>query len=320
MPSCDHNHTPPSAQPGAPFPGHFPPTHHQTPGHPIPRPPTTPWPNTTHAHSHNQHNHHNHTPNTHPWAPHPQHHTPAPITLPTPATFTPTPQSAPIHPHPSRQEREQSYTKAGYHPSTDVSLERVDPGGVVIGKWEGPAESPELHQLGLRGGHYRGSRDSGGFGGGPYMSGALGGGRGWEGDGEERWRRGEVEGGLEFWEGGAGGGGDHWGGGGEWSLGVGEPALWESWGGGDQGWWVGEVEGRGWESRTDSMSGEWEGSPGWDMEAWEGRRERRRAGRRRKRTLKRERKVGVWSSTVLVLTVDHGSRWMRECAAYYGDC
>lgn len=53
-------------------------------------------------------------------------------------------------------------------------------------------------------------------------------------------------------------------------------------------------------------------------EVWESRKEKRqKMERREKKTLRREKKVGVWSSTVLVLTVDHGSKWMRECAAYY---
>lgn len=147
------------------------------------------------------------------------------------------------------------------------------------------------------------------------MSGALGGETCWDEDGGGRYMTGLED--ERLWDGG----------GGEWGLGLdggfgdwrGQDQaqwLWERGQGGGQGGWGGELDG-------------W-GAQGWDLrpgpgegrvtarEVWESSKEKRqKVERRAKKTLRREKKVGVWSSTVLVLTVDHGSKWMRECAAYY---
>ena len=119
---------------------------------------------------------------------------------------------------------------------------------------------------------------------------------------------------------------DEGGGGDEWRLGG-----FGYWGGQDQGRWL-------WERGQDEGQGEWRGElEGWGVQGWDGRpspgerrvparemrenrTERREKVGRREKTLRRGKKVGVLSSTVLVLTVDHGSKWMRECAAYYGVC
>lgn len=309
LPTC--NHTPPAL------------THHFNPTYQPPWPPAT-------------------TASAAPCTLH--HHQPSPH--PRPILFTPTLQSPPEREFPTRQERERSYTKAGYHPSTEVSLERVDLEGVVVGKWEGLANLAESLGVGLRGGGFEGSGRSGGgwdsdsdsgvgLGGGGgveswdggwdgvggssgvqggwYMSGALGGGTPWDGDGG-RYMSGVLED-ERVWDGDGSGG--------EWWLGRdgfgGQDQaqwLWERRQGGGQGEWGGELDGFG------GQGLDWRQGPGEGRmpvrEVWESRKEKRHEVERRgKKTLKRERKVGVWSSTVLVLTVDHGSKWMRECAAYY---